>query len=45
MKSTEKRKEGEKMGLNIQLATSYLKSEHQEQRTGKEKGLNVQAGT
>lgn len=45
LKTTEKRKEGEKMGLNIQLATSYLKSEHREQRTGKEKGLNVQAGT
>lgn len=45
LKTKEKRKEGEKMGLNIQLATSYLKSEHWEQRTGKEKGLNVQAGT
>lgn len=45
LKTKEKRKEGEKMGLNIQLATSYLKSEHREQRTGKEKGLNVQAGT
>lgn len=45
LKTKEKRKEGEKMGLNIQLATSYLKREHREQRTGKEKGLNVQAGT
>lgn len=44
LKATEKGR-GEKMGLNIQLATSYLKSEHQEQRKGGEKGLNVQAGT